>query len=195
MRKTNHLLVITVLFAAAAFGAEEVYKTVGPDGSIIYSDTPSENAEKLIIEGVQTVESHDLPPSGYVPPPEDLNPYTGVMISSPQNDATLRPGEDDIAVSVDVLPQFDSKDTVVLYLDGSEHASGNTTSFALAMLDRGTHTLRAEVRGDNGAVLAVSDTVSFHVHRTTVQPDAGPGKPDKPPPPKPKPTPKPKPSN
>jgi len=194
MRETIHLPLIAVLFAAPAFGAEEVYKTVGPDGSTVYSDTPSENAEKLIIEGVQTVETHDLPPSGYVPPPpENLNPYTGVMIASPQNDETLRPGEQDIAVSVAVLPQFDSKDTVVLYLDGSQHASGKTTSFSLAMLDRGTHTLRAEVLGNTGEVLAVSDTVSFHVHRTTVQPDAGPGKPDKPS--SPKPTPRPKPSN
>ncbi|WP_156493338.1 DUF4124 domain-containing protein, partial [Oleiphilus sp. HI0125] len=44
-------------------GATKVYKTINPDGSISFSDEPSERSETIEVQDVATVPALKLPPS------------------------------------------------------------------------------------------------------------------------------------
>lgn len=182
MRLTVLLLGVAVAMPVAA---AEVYRTTDAAGNVIFSDQPSPGAEKVQIQETATIPGDDAPRFEYTPPAEAFA-YRKVTIESPADDEALRPEDASVNVSVAVEPQLRSQDSLVLMLDGREFAAGTSQSFALADLDRGTHTVQALVREQGGKILARSSTVSFHVLRTAIPPKkAAPANPPKPPKPAP----------
>ena len=171
----------------------DVYKSVDPDGNIIYSDKPSPNAEKIELGELPTIPALKMDSAGARAPGEDEDQapasvqYTHLEITSPANDSALRMEADNLTVGVTVRldPPLFGPDTIVLFVDGKEYASGRGPGFQVSDVERGTHELRAIVRGPGGKILASSPTTMFHVLlRSALQPKSTVGTP--PPPPKPK---------
>ena len=178
------LMCALVWLAPAA--AEEVYKTTDAAGNVIYSDTPSPEAETIQIQEAQTIQADDAPPFAYEPPAPSTNSYTKIAIISPANDEALRPEADSVRVSARVEPKFRGQDTFVLMLDGKEHSAGKSPSFLLKGLERGSHTVSVKIRDPKDTVLITSDPVTFHILKITAlqkktAPPPGPPKPPKPP--------------
>jgi hypothetical protein len=86
-----------------------------------------------------------------------------VAIVQPANDETVHDNLGNVAVQVAVSPNLGPGTAIALLLDGQPAAQAATTAFALAGVERGTHTLEAQVRDANGATLATSQPVSFHM--------------------------------
>ena len=149
---------------------KEVYRSVDESGNVIYSDQPSENAEKINVDEVQTINLPAAPEFSYTPPAPEAGPYySKVEFTSPANDATIRPGDEDVVkVILQVEPSLAAGDTVVLYMDGQQVATAGSTSFALPNVDRGTHQLTATIRGADGSVRGQSVPSSFHLQRVSV---------------------------
>lgn len=160
MRK---LLILSCLLLSQP-GLADVYRSVDKEGNIIYSDQPSPDAEKVRIDELQTISPPPPPPPTYTPPPEKPGPaYSRLAIASPENDAALRADEGSVNVAVAVEPSLLGTDTLVVYLDGKEYASGKGTSFVLSEVERGTHQLRAVVKGVDGKIKQSSASSTFHL--------------------------------
>lgn len=163
------LLSLTCLLVTYV-SAETVYKTVDIDGNIIFSDTPSEGAEQIEIRKSQTL---DLP----APPSfessskrkqEKLVIYSNLQIVNPQDDATIHSNEGKVTVNVEMEPALIEGHQLVLYLDGKKIASGNSTTFTLNNIDRGTHQISINVVNADNKPIKESAKISFHLRRKSV---------------------------
>lgn len=99
----------------------------------------------------------------------DDAPYGLLRIVSPAADASLRNNRGTVRVVVQLAPplRVDRGDRLTLWLDGEAAAHTATTEFVLTQVDRGTHTIQAQVQAANGAMLIRSEPVVFHLHQAS----------------------------
>ncbi len=176
------ILLLTLIFLFSSSAVAEVYRSVDEDGNVTYSDKPSPGAEKIRSDKVQTVDKPDLPNFRYTPPPDQVSDkpvYEKISITYPENDTSISQNDGNFSVNVSLQPGLKSSHKLALSMDGEEIASGQSSSFALSNVDRGTHTLVATVKGSGGQVIIQSEPVTFTLHRHSIQ------HPPPPPPPKP----------
>ncbi|MGB6604348.1 MAG: DUF4124 domain-containing protein [Steroidobacteraceae bacterium] len=177
------LMTVASLAGAVAAASTTVYKWVDEDGVVHYSDQPHPNAQKLQVEGVQTYKPTDLPftgggiPPAAVPPAADTG-YKGCSIQQPAPDQTLE-NADQVTVSVSTDPGTHPGDQIFATLDGAPVNNGAATgnSFSLSSLDRGEHTLAAQVRDRTGQVLCQTPSVTFYVRMPSVTSPSNPVRP------------------
>ncbi len=95
--------------------------------------------------------------------------YQVVRISSPKPDATVHDNSGNLVVTVAVSPPLHAGtgDHLALLLDGKAVASGSGQRFALNGIDRGSHTLRVQVKAANGRILAASPPLKFYMWRAS----------------------------
>lgn len=179
---------VALMLAAAVCmptAAAEVYKTTDAEGNVIFSDQPSPDAETIQIQETLTVPGDKAPPFEYTPDAAPAQPYTALSIVTPADDEAMWPEDQAVRVEVRAEPGNRGTDAFVLFLDGKEHSRGTGTTFLLNNLERGTHTVSVTARDSSGKELIKSNTVTFHVLRTSVLPAKGTPKPGTKPPPKP----------
>jgi len=99
----------------------------------------------------------------------DTAGYDAVRIIVPQDDATVHDNEGNLDVAVEVSPPLrsDAGDHIVLLLDGRVVASGADLRIRLTEMDRGIHTLQAQVATADGALLLASPVTSFYMWRAS----------------------------
>ena len=95
--------------------------------------------------------------------------YDSVRIIAPLQDATVHDNQGKVDVAVQVSPQLNAAagDRIALLLDGSVVANTANASTRLTNIDRGTHTLRAQVTAADGTVLLASPEVRFYMWRAS----------------------------
>lgn len=166
MRLLNYILLLCVFAPASA----DIYRSVDENGNVVFSDTPSEGAEKIEVQEAQTVDSPDTRPFVYEPPESEPAPrYRSVAISSPQDDESIRANSGNITIRMSVSPSLKRGDKLVLLMDGKEVSAGSSTSVSLENVDRGSHSLQARVVGADGQTWVSSESVTFHLQRHSVQ--------------------------
>jgi len=99
----------------------------------------------------------------------DTAGYAAVRIVAPRDDATVHDNQGTLDVSVDVSPPLrpDTGDRIVLLLDGTAVASGAEARIRLTDVERGSHTLQAQVVAAGGALLLASPQTRFHMWRAS----------------------------
>ncbi|MBP6103752.1 MAG: hypothetical protein KBD23_06435 [Gammaproteobacteria bacterium] len=124
--------ILTVLTALMAVGCS-LATTAAMETDTTHTTTTE-------ITNTTTVETPKVPPQ-----------YT-IAISTPADQDTFTTTADSLNVSVMIIPELESDDTVTLYVDGS--ASGEPvhgTNLSAPALARGSHTLQAKINQKNGA--------------------------------------------
>jgi hypothetical protein len=86
-----------------------------------------------------------------------------VAIVSPQNEETLHDNSGNVAVVLAVTGERQRGTRLVLLLDGNLAASGGGSRFALSGVERGTHTLQAQLVDPGGNPRASSGVVTFYM--------------------------------
>ena len=160
-------LVATLSVAATPL---TVYKNVQPDGTIVYSDKPDEGAKELKLPEIQI----------YTPPPlpegddraanggaAGFTGYESFAISSPANDETVRDNGGSVSIALTLKPSLQSGHVVDIRMDGASIGRGSSTSITLTNVDRGSHTVQAAVLDGDGAEVARTDSVTFHLKRAS----------------------------
>ncbi len=167
--KTNYIIFIS-LFLMTFVSAETVYKTVDKEGNIIFSDTKTENAEVIEIQDAQALDIPKVRAFKLSPPKEKhkTSVYTKLVIVSPQNDATIHSNEGNVNININIEPEINNKDTLVLYLDGKQVETGKKPQFLLTNINRGTHTVAVALKNQDGVEVKHSDKVTFHVRRISI---------------------------
>lgn len=173
MRNVTALLLYLLPLCA---GAETVYRVVGPDGSVTFSDTPQSGAQEVHVDSVPSVPSVPATRTPVAPKTEasadagEQTPvvYSRVAIVAPANDTSMWNSAGQVEVGVEIAPKLGEHDRVVIHLDGALAAEGRESRVTLAGVNRGTHTVSASIVDAQGRVLRSSKPVTFHLHKATV---------------------------
>ncbi len=158
------------MLAWGAAPAQKIYKYTLSNGDIVYSDKPpaADQGEEITLEPLQ---GFRLPPAPSLEDSTAKNDesapvgYEEFKVTSPTNDATLRDNGGNVRVSLSLTPRLRSGHSIDILMDGQSIGSGHSTSVTLTEVDRGTHTVRAAVKDNEGKEIARSNSVIFHLKR------------------------------
>ncbi len=182
MRSSTLLL---LLIATNAMAGAATYRWTDADG-VHYSDQPHTGAEKIYLGQTQAAAGVTLDSaSGAMPAPaagstarrrsEQPFQYSSCAVVQPADDQVLE-GADTVTVAVEPHPSKRSNDHTVLHYDGTEieAATADQLDFHVTPIERGTHTVSAELRDSNNRVVCRSALVTFHVRQPSVLAPANP---------------------
>ncbi len=166
----KRILFLGLVVAVGAAHAGSIYKYTLSNGDVVYSDKPppADQGEEVKLEPLQ---SFSLPPA---PPLEDSTEkedepetagYEAFKVTTPTNDATIRDNGGNVRVSLSLSPGLRSGHSIEVMMDGQSIGSGKGTSVTLTDVDRGTHTVQAAVKDNQGKEIARSNSVIFHLKR------------------------------
>ena len=170
---------------SVALATTVVYKWVDEYGVIHYSDQPHPNAERLEVQGVQTYSARAAgtlrAPSESAPArpaPSDSNPYKACAIVQPVDQQNMQ-NVASVMVRVASEPMPRAEDRVFITLDGQGVNGGQPTglSFNVASIDRGEHSVSAQIRGPGDEVLCRTTPVTFFVQQHNLFSPAATGQP------------------
>ncbi len=177
MKRAMAWSLLLVLAAGPAAAAKKVYRTVGPDGVVEFTDRPpDENA----------VEVEVPPPNTYTPPPVPAREpagagaapagfrYRRLAIAAPRPDQMFADNTGNVTVRVEVEPPLETRlgHRLEVLVDGTPRGGGPVLE--LTNLPRGEHTVQARVVDGTGRVLRQTPVVRFHVARVSeLGPDVG----------------------
>lgn len=150
------------VMAAANAGA---YKTIGPDGRVIYSDRPLADAEPLALPHV----SEPAREAGGTSAADGFpGPYQAFEVLAPQAGETLNPAEGRVSVSLLLDPPLVEGDQLMVEVDGTPVAGlAGRTQFVLQGLPPGSHQLQARILDEAGTVIAQSAMIHFNLRPST----------------------------
>jgi len=164
--------VLFILGLALCFGVlaqDRVYKRVNPDGSVEYSDQPIEGAEVMKVPKGSTFTMPDATSSRAAPTDTKAEEasvrYDSLEITRPMNDEAIRSNEGKLTALARVVPALDSNHRFRWNMDGAIVKDVNSPELRLNNLDRGSHTLQAEIVDADGKVVISSETITFHLMR------------------------------
>jgi hypothetical protein len=165
-----------------------ICKTVSEDGLVSYSDVPiDECADRVKLPESSTYAPRQLPASVLpnqtgVVPGAPFTGYTTMRIEQPKNNGTVRSNEGKVSVSVALQPPLQPGHKLRLALDGVPIQPPFTTlSATLTNVQRGTHSLSADVLDANGRVKRSAGPIRFTLRKEAITPTENtPENPDKP---------------
>lgn len=150
-----------------------VYKNVGPDGSVTFSDQPAPQSEILQIAPVPTVPA--LKPEQIAetkntrqPPQTDATAYDTFNILSPADQSAFNSGSGDVSVLLEISPALSSGHQIELRMDQKLIDRGNELQVSIPNVDRGTHHLQARIISSSGQVIKEANA-SFTMHRPSIR--------------------------
>jgi len=167
-------VLLLLLFFTIVCGAT-VYMQVDKNGAVSYSDSPSPNAQVVDVPQASSIQTaipqrRAASPGGKnAAPAQMLGPtehkdYSGFSILAPVDQATFQ-NERDIPVEVNVVPSLQQNDSIQLYVDGVKYREPwNTPHMEIYQLDRGVHTISADLLDDHFKVLMHSNAITIFVH-------------------------------
>ena len=169
MAKLYFILILTVIFSTPVnAGQAKVYVWRDENGVLVFSDSPQAGAEEVKVRE----ESMSLPSidtSILDIKPQIIDDSYEVVITQPEDNSTIRDNSGSVYVAGGIKPIFKRGHRIQLYLDGKAHSKPQTHSmFALRNIDRGEHQIKMELIDDKGKVIASSDSVTFYMHRASV---------------------------
>lgn len=154
-----------------AVHASKVYKIINPDGSITYTDNPPADHQQtapLDLPPINAQPSVDVPanPQGTSTGDEAPEAYSSLEIISPEDEATIPPGQQAVTVSASLTPALHPGHRLQLYYDGEPYSISSSLSITLSPpLYRGSHSIQFAVIDKNGKPLIKSDTRTIHIKR------------------------------
>ncbi len=166
-------LTATLVAARSTVAADTtpMYRVIDEQGRVTYTDSPPANStsEPIKLSPINTQPAAITPQTKQ---PEQVvgAAYSVSRITQPAQNATIPPGQLDVIVQIELEPQLQSGHLVKLYHNGRLYGTPTSaSSFSLTSLIRGQHQLQAEIIDADGNIKATTQTVVFHVKRTSAQ--------------------------
>jgi hypothetical protein len=169
MRRSLLLFLVFVCATASA----KVFRRIGPDGQVYFSDQPGPDAEQVEVRPAQAISMPPVPKqTGAAQPQHDVGAsYSEFAIVSPTSGQGLRANDGNVTVSLSLQPKLMPGHTVMLNVDGEDGEqikTGGGLTIELSNLSRGLHTVEATVIDAQGKALIQTGPVSFNVLRVAV---------------------------
>ncbi|MED5488849.1 MAG: DUF4124 domain-containing protein [Pseudomonadota bacterium] len=153
--------------ATATASPTTIYKVVGKDGSVTYTDKPQQNAEPLAFD----VKTQNVVTAAKVTPPPPAKPAAPkpnyrVVIKSPAPEATIRNNLGEFTISA-AQPGAPKAPIYRLIFDDAPLASNSSGVFKLTGIHRGAHTYKVELTNNTGKTLASSPLQTLYLHQAS----------------------------
>lgn len=173
----THRWLIAAALAACALSpwAQTVYESKDSAGPV-FSDKPSPGAKPVQVETPNVVS----PPAVTPPPPQQPSAapaYRRLVITRPANQDSVHSNDGAFGISAQLSPPLRPNDRIRVLIDGNLVPTVFRTTNpritandwqAVALGDRGEHTLQLAVVDANGVPAIQSPVISFYVHRAAV---------------------------
>lgn len=188
-RRLAVILVCTISLSMAGVNSTAaVYKTTDAEGNVEFTDVPpnrgssaestestesTESIESTVELPASNVYTPDVPARAVVPTREEpaeapaFN-YQSVAIVSPENDSAVRENAGNVTIVTQVEPGLQEGHSIQVVLDGQPWPDTARGSLRLTNIDRGTHTISAQIVDESNQVLLTSAPVTFHLLRISV---------------------------
>ncbi len=179
-------VIIPLLLLIAMPLQAEVFKTVTPDGEVIYSDVKTSGSKQMNVPEPQTYTPVPLPQTVQDAVSEqeaDSVIYKRLVIDTPVNEETIRDNQGNIELLISSEPELIRTDghRIVYYLDGKKHGRRTIdTRKVFTNVERGEHILTVAIVDTNNAVILESQPVKVFLHRASVQQRFNPMNPNNP---------------
>jgi len=154
MKKIYDKVLITLIAVYSFSAFAGLYKGLDKDGSVSYSDTPFENAEKMTPPPITIIDAPKKAPEVIVETEEvesDEKPettYSKFKISAPTNG---------------------QGHTIWLLMDGKALVKKSRTMLMqIGRADRGEHKLQTQVRNKQGKIIKRSKPITVHIKHSVV---------------------------
>jgi hypothetical protein len=172
------LTLATLVLPLAALPEGEIYKVVDKDGNVIYTDQrPSPAAEPMDLPELSVIQTEAPPPPAAAtaveeqaepPTARELRKlYADFRITQPQPEETFWGTENTVAVAWGSSQPVPPEMAVKLYVDGVAQDVAGTGSVSLT-LDRGEHTVYAELLDARKRRIVTTETITFFVKQHSV---------------------------
>ncbi|WP_133130579.1 DUF4124 domain-containing protein [Legionella yabuuchiae] len=165
------IVLLAVLVLLSLPMQAQIYKWTDSSGTVHFTDKPRPGAEKVDLPAVQTFSSPPIEQASTPEPPQlgdEVKNYK-IEIVEPQNQATIRNNQGYISVMLQVTPELKEDDKVQILFDGSPLGEPQAnTVFALQDVNRGSHSIAAQLVGADGKVIKTSETITVFMHRPRV---------------------------
>jgi hypothetical protein len=165
------LILLVLLATTSMVAADPLYKWVDDQGKVHYSDKPQPGAQKIKLPTATTYKA-PTPAQGPAPAATDQDtqaqqpPYTDFEISSPGKDEVLW-NVTSVQVTLSVKPgDLHPGDQVTITLDGKVQGPLHSLTATFNDMDRGEHTVSANLQEADGSVLVAKEVTFFIQHST-----------------------------
>ncbi|MCW8925070.1 MAG: DUF4124 domain-containing protein [Xanthomonadales bacterium] len=185
MKLTNYriffprTLILMLSLAMAGPLLAQVYKTVDEDGNVVYTDqAPKDGSAPIELRPLSVIETPEyVRPAEKAPENDEAGDgkemslsylrknYADFAIIAPQAEETIWQPENTITVAWNTRYQLQTGMQVTVYVDGVAQTTSSEQIIALAALDRGEHTVTAELRDAQNRRIATAKPVTFFVRR------------------------------
>ena len=167
---------VLCLLVAAAGAVAEVYRIVDEDGKVTYTDQPSPES---VADQVALPPVNELPATKLEKESKDslsdeaddqFTGYSVFSVLSPENNATILTDQSVVNIQLQIEPGLFPGHRIQYMFNN--HPYGNavrSTSFTIAELERGQHSVSAQVLDQDGAVVKTATPVVVHVKRNFIR--------------------------
>lgn len=167
----NKLLIVLSL-ATIGVAHADVYKWRDETGRWHYGDEPKPGSSQVELPPIQVYEPSkvDTAPPPAPPPRQEKAQaslsYSRAEVMSPAPEETIRNATGEVGVAIALEPSLRSGHRVRLLLDGAPAVEAvPSTAFTLANVNRGAHTVSAEILDAQGQVVNTTEPRTFYMHR------------------------------
>jgi len=179
-RRMKRLLALTLVITCATAGAE-IFRRIGPDGEVYFSDTPGPDAGRMDVGLAQTIrmpavtrrnaDAESIARVGAEAQKATTAAYAQFTVVKPSNDQGVRANDGSVTIYLSLQPALMPGHSIELKVDGEDGekiGSGDTLNFNLTNMSRGRHTVAARVVDEQGKELIKTGPVSFYVLRVAL---------------------------
>jgi len=176
--RTMQRFIAILLLIASVTASAEVFRRIGPDGEVYFSDTPSSVSERVNLAPAQLVtlspprrQSVEEPSAGDLANKNLAHVYAQFEIVKPSHGQGVRANDGSVTVYLSLQPALRPGDVIELIVDGEDGPAihpGETLNFNLSNMSRGSHTVAARVRSPQGEKLIETGPVRFYVLRVAL---------------------------
>lgn len=183
MKFRNSVLLVLVWIVSAAPAVAAIYQSTDAQGNAVFSDEPSGGATALELPPLPTYSAPKYRPARPSANGSDQTTkkgYSELSIQQPQQDATIRDNTGAVPVAVAIEPKLNGAagHRLQFLLDGQPVGEpGTQTTTTLPNVNRGAHQIQAVVTDGSGRELKRSDSITFYLHRQSVNFPTGPARP------------------
>jgi len=162
------LLTASLLIPAYATSAK-IYVWRDESGVLVFSDSPKPGAEEVEISPENQNISPSIDTSILDIKPKEIADKFEVEIIRPTDNSTIRDNSGSVHVSGRIKPVFKQGLSIQLILDDTPYKLPQTHSmFALRDIERGEHQIKLNLLNAKGKIIASSKSVTFYMHRASV---------------------------
>jgi len=170
------IFLVPLLMTMASPLMAQVYKVVDENGNVTFTDRPPADGSKPIkLEPLSVIEAPTYEKAPEATEEEGAEKemslrymrkvYRDFAIISPTQEESVWKPDGPITVAWSARTELQPGMKVTLYLDGTMHSTTAQPMVPLSGLDRGEHTLKAELKDSKNRVVATAETVTFFVRQ------------------------------